>query len=72
MYVLTALGYVAIVHRRSGWWEVQRGVYRAASDSLPRALWFLGFDTPEARAIAGSILKGDRSALAETAKGTER
>lgn len=55
MHVLTALGYVAVVKRASGWWEVQRDIYRAASTSLPRALSFVGIQAPEARTIAGNV-----------------
>jgi hypothetical protein len=64
MHVFTVLGYVGIVQRPSGWWEVQRGKRIAASESLPRALWFVGFQTPEARAIAGSILRRDHPSMA--------
>ena len=63
MHILTVLGYVGIQQRPSGWWEVQRGKHRAASESLPRALWFVGFQTPEARAIAGSVLRRDHPSI---------
>jgi hypothetical protein len=65
MQIFTVLGYVGVVRRPSGSWEVQRGVRRAASKSLPKALWLLGFQTPEARAIAGSI-KGEHPSLSAT------
>jgi hypothetical protein len=66
MHILTDLGYVGVVQRPSGWWEVQRGKHRSASESLPRALRFVGFQTPEARAIAGSILRRDHPSIAAT------
>lgn len=56
-HILTDVGYVGVYRRPSGWWEVQRGKYRAVSLSLPRALWFLGFETAEARAIAGCVFR---------------
>ena len=65
LHIFTVLGYVKIVQRPSGWWEVRRGHQHAASESLPRALWFVGFQTTEARALAGSILRGDHPSFAE-------
>jgi hypothetical protein len=67
MHLLTALGYVKIGRRPGGWWEVQRAEYRAASPSLPRALWLVGFQTPEARAIAGKVFRRTQQAIAPSA-----
>src|SRR5436309_2561374 len=64
VHLLTVLGYISVVHRPSGSWEVRRGIYRAESESLPRALWFVGFQTPEARAIAGRVFHTTRDAFA--------
>lgn len=65
MHVRTHLGYVHVARGVSGWWEVQRGPHRAASQSLPRALRFVGLGTPEARAVAGEIRRAsaDQHAL---------
>lgn len=57
MRIRTMVGYIRVDHRPSGWWRVQRGARHAASTSLPTALWVLGFETAEARAIAGSITR---------------